>query len=131
MPSLLVDELLRLSGASNIATLVSSTWSGDTHAFPASDPERPTRTSLRLHAIAKPMHAQTVYCSPRIGLDLSHKSIPTTADENTLAQHPRASRQTVTFYKIGTTMYQHLLLSHSVVPTISQAHQVYLTKIKQ
>lgn len=83
-PSLLVDEILRLSGASNIAELVHTKWSDDTSAFPPSSlcPSSPSRP-FSLYLIKKPLpptvsvpqKRMKMYCSPRIGLDLSHRSI--------------------------------------------------------
>ena len=75
-PSLLVDELLRVSGAHNIAALVADVWA-DLNAFPPSS----ASCGLRLHA--RDRTAQTVYRSPRIGLDLSHASVPVPANANT------------------------------------------------
>ena len=91
-PSLLVDEILRLSGAANIPALVDHLWAGDISAFPPASSEsklpsvslylRPTTAS----ALAKPSSVSSyftpntapmsakppVYRSPRIGLELSH-----------------------------------------------------------
>ncbi|KAG6844461.1 hypothetical protein H0H87_006744 [Tephrocybe sp. NHM501043] len=66
-PSLLVDEVLRLSKASSIPELVEQKWANDTSAFTT----RPTSLFLR----PRPSSFQqkpAVYRSPRIGLDLSH-----------------------------------------------------------
>lgn len=79
-PSLLVDELLRLSGAPSVAALVTALWDGDTDAFPSDGPPRDggdaRGASLRLRAVDAPRARRTIYRSPRIGLDLSHASIP-------------------------------------------------------
>lgn len=96
-PSLLVDEILRATGVADIPDLVNKKWKRDTSALPPDPSVAPTRdttlylkwkepassTSQRgLHAFfggkapatssAKPV----VYRSPRIGLDLSHPTIP-------------------------------------------------------
>lgn len=91
-PSLLVDELLRLSGASNIAELVKTIWKEDADAFPSTSAK--TSSSLRLRALdasdaqSKP---KKVYRSPRIGLDLSNPGVPLPAGSGTKATlaHPR------------------------------------------
>ncbi|KAH0589406.1 hypothetical protein H2248_005163 [Termitomyces sp. 'cryptogamus'] len=77
-PSLLVDEILRLSKAADILELVEQKWAGDTSVFGS----RPTSLFLRAKApSSQPKPA--VYRSPRIGLDLSHPG--TTASSS----HPR------------------------------------------
>ncbi|KAG6877283.1 hypothetical protein C0993_008877 [Termitomyces sp. T159_Od127] len=77
-PSLLVDEILRLSNAADIPELVEKKWAGDISAFGS----RPTSLFLRARAsFSQPKAA--VYRSPRIGLDLSHTG--TTAS----LSHPR------------------------------------------
>ncbi|TBU58637.1 hypothetical protein BD310DRAFT_850791 [Dichomitus squalens] len=103
-PSLLVDEVLRLSGAKEIAELVTVNWNGDISAFPHSDPTEhpgqlstsstPTRIST-MYLVRAPMPTPTennrrshksdkdavvdgklrIFRSPRIGLDISHPSI--------------------------------------------------------
>ncbi|KAG6885596.1 hypothetical protein C0992_005019, partial [Termitomyces sp. T32_za158] len=66
-PSLLVDEILRLSNAADIPELVEKKWKGDTSAFGS----RPNSLFLRARAsFSQPKAA--VYRSPRIGLELSH-----------------------------------------------------------
>ncbi|PIL37700.1 hypothetical protein GSI_01394 [Ganoderma sinense ZZ0214-1] len=115
-PSLLVDEVLRLSGAREIAELVSVNWTGDISAFPppsapsdspslsvldtaaqlkklsASTGVVPERLSTMYLVRAPPTHAPTcppglgkdalvdgklrIFRSPRIGLDLSHPTVP-------------------------------------------------------
>lgn len=74
-PSLLVDELLQVGSASNIADLVQKQWSGDISAFPSLETTHSenARTKLSL----QPRSSSTtprIYQSPRIGLDLSHQS---------------------------------------------------------
>ena len=84
-PSLLVDEILRASGAENIAALVTNIWDGNIDSFPP-DPEslgvgREERPSLKLHAVrdkegATQRKSEKIYQSPRIGLDLSNATVP-------------------------------------------------------
>ncbi|KAF8139072.1 hypothetical protein EV363DRAFT_1315741 [Boletus edulis] len=83
-PSLLVDEILRLSGASTIDHLVNRTWDGDIFALSPPTPPRGTFMYLR-RATQNPLDCKrpTVYRSPRIGLDLSN---PNTTGSIT---HPR------------------------------------------
>jgi len=73
-PSLLVDEILRLSGAARIPDLVEHLWGGDTSAFPpASYGSKPSSVSLYLRPVTAPASVKSpIYRSPRIGLDLSH-----------------------------------------------------------
>ncbi|KAI0268092.1 hypothetical protein BC834DRAFT_676068 [Gloeopeniophorella convolvens] len=80
-PSLLVDELLRVSKASSIAELVTDKWQGDLSAFCSPPSEGPDRRHTFLFIGAKNIHSPSqVYKSPRIGLDLSH---PATCPELT------------------------------------------------
>lgn len=74
-PSLLVDELLRVGSASNIADLVQKQWSGDISAFPSLETTHSENVRARLSL--QPRSSSTtprIYQSPRIGLDLSHQS---------------------------------------------------------
>ncbi|KAH9884942.1 hypothetical protein C8Q73DRAFT_660459 [Cubamyces lactineus] len=103
-PSLLVDEILRLSGASEITELVAVNWDSDIAAFPPHASEATltqTRSSTmwlrRIHdsppGTACPPSPPTethprIFRSPRIGLDISHPSIPPGADA---ASHPRVA----------------------------------------
>ncbi|GLB34382.1 hypothetical protein LshimejAT787_0112660 [Lyophyllum shimeji] len=101
-PSLLVDEILRLSKTTSISELVGQKWANNTSAFdcrpaslflrprdtssPRSDPQisrffKSDAQSNASSSATKP----TVYRSPRIGLDLSHPG--TTASPS----HPRVS----------------------------------------
>ncbi|KAF5358658.1 hypothetical protein D9758_007720 [Tetrapyrgos nigripes] len=86
-PSLLVDELLSVTKASNISDLVQKQWNGDIACFSA---RRPVQSSSRLTLrLFEPSHSEqrpTVYKSPRIGLDLSNPQIPLTP---TTPSHPR------------------------------------------
>ncbi|KAH9965770.1 hypothetical protein BC827DRAFT_1153252 [Russula dissimulans] len=88
-PSLLVDELLRSSGAADIPELVNEKWKGDISAFRAPAPGATATedvTDSNQNALfigVKEMTTTTtttrapppqMYKSPRIGLDLSHPS---------------------------------------------------------
>ncbi|GBE80193.1 hypothetical protein BKA93DRAFT_115715 [Sparassis latifolia] len=86
-PSLLVDELLRVSEASNIAKLVTDKWSGDTSAFLISASSETRTTCLHLVHVqpSRTQSSATIYRSPRIGLELSHPDITL----ERLATHPR------------------------------------------
>lgn len=106
-PSLLVDEILRLNGASSISELVQENWSGDISAFgttssrsSASSPiplGRRSAMSLVRKQSSLPGQGQgrgsgadsdsrsRLYYSPRIGLDISHQSI----EASTALSHPR------------------------------------------
>ncbi|GJE99788.1 hypothetical protein PsYK624_160590 [Phanerochaete sordida] len=93
-PSLLVDELLRLSGATNISDLVKSVWMEDTDTFTPPTESEKTAASLRLHVrnvSGMPSKPKKIYRSPRIGLDLSNPGIPLPAGSDTQATlaHPR------------------------------------------
>lgn len=80
-PSLLVDELLRLSGAPSIDYLVNTAWSGDISAL--SPPTQVRDTFMYLQRATQVPSSGTcpiVYRSPRIGLDLSN---PDTTDSIT------------------------------------------------
>ncbi|KIJ69698.1 hypothetical protein HYDPIDRAFT_164007 [Hydnomerulius pinastri MD-312] len=83
-PSLLVDEVLRLSGAPSINDLVDTAWNGDISALSPPTQDRATYMYLRrketTESSSKP---PTVFRSPRIGLDLSNSE---TKDSIT---HPR------------------------------------------
>lgn len=91
-PSLLVDELLRLSNANNLAELVNEHWKNDIDAFASAPSKAP---SLRLHALDVPRvttgQPEAIYKSPRIGLELSHPSIPLpeAGDVRRTLEHPR------------------------------------------
>ncbi|TFY80571.1 hypothetical protein EWM64_g3439 [Hericium alpestre] len=77
-PSLLVDELLRVSGASSIVELVKDKWSGDISAFPtASSTALPAKLYLRPIANQgnPSLDSPRIYRSPRIGLDLSNPAV--------------------------------------------------------
>ncbi|CCL99904.1 uncharacterized protein FIBRA_01929 [Fibroporia radiculosa] len=83
-PSLLVDEVLRISHAASIAELVEDRWNGDISAFP-SDAARKVTLALKRIPPKPDAMPPILYRSPRIGLDLSHPDIPA---DNSLA-HPR------------------------------------------
>ena len=75
-PCLLVDTILKYSGAKSIEELVSEHWNGDINAFPPSS----DRPSLSLVLAPPPENGNgerevsPIYCSPRIGLDLTNRS---------------------------------------------------------
>ncbi|KAI9513235.1 hypothetical protein F5148DRAFT_972214 [Russula earlei] len=76
-PSLLVDELLRASGAADIPELVDKTWRGNISAFRSpSTTEGPDSNPSTLYMGTRETRAQTAqtYKSPRVGIDLSHPS---------------------------------------------------------
>lgn len=70
-PSLLVDEILRVCGASNISELVSVKWKGDIAALSAPSQSRSVYMYLRKRP-ASSLAISPVFRSPRIGLDLSN-----------------------------------------------------------
>ncbi|TDL30081.1 hypothetical protein BD410DRAFT_710865 [Rickenella mellea] len=89
-PSVLVDEVLRASGAGGIKELVEDIWGGDTNAFQVSPSAgNKGKASLRVEAIQDSEKEEGghgyIYSSPRIGLDLSH---PGTSASPT---HPRVA----------------------------------------
>lgn len=99
-PSLLVDEVLRVSKASNISELVSQLWDGDTAAFHPLQNTTPRSTAMFFKPIPNagfskpPVMPPKIYQSPRIGLDLSHSSIPVPANNSIdsiipVLSHPR------------------------------------------
>ncbi|KAF9235230.1 hypothetical protein BU15DRAFT_89648 [Melanogaster broomeanus] len=83
-PSLLVDEVLRLSGASSLDDLVRTVWERDISALSPPTLERSTFMYLRReNRNTSSSKLPTVYRSPRIGLELSN---PETTESIT---HPR------------------------------------------
>ncbi|CAE6367710.1 unnamed protein product [Rhizoctonia solani] len=82
-PSLLVDEVLRSIGATELSTLVGTHWGGDTSAFVAEP--GPNRMFLRPVDGKATAKLSKMYTSPRIGLELSRIQ---TLGEAT-ASHPR------------------------------------------
>jgi hypothetical protein len=92
-PSLLVDKILELNGASSISELVNTVWGGDTTALnPPSQTSSSSRTSyLYLKRVTSSATVlPKIHKSPRIGLDLSHPG--TTApkpDSGVMDLHPR------------------------------------------
>ena len=111
-PSLLVDELLRVSGAPSVGSLVADSFGNDLSAFefgaaPAMKSSR--RCSMALMPKGKILSRRpVVYTSPRIGLDLSH---PGTT--------PQASDPRVTFIQKPYRFFvqPHLLTSNGRVQT--------------
>ncbi|KAH9983031.1 hypothetical protein BJV74DRAFT_852457 [Russula compacta] len=74
-PSLLVDELLRTSGASDIPELVNEKWQGDISAFRLPSAENSNPSATIFIGVKQMSHTPPqMYKSPRIGLDLSHPS---------------------------------------------------------
>lgn len=85
-PSLLVDQILSLSGASEIEELVQGGWNNDISAFNSMIGDGRT-ACLFVKPIQPSVNApSTIYFSPRIGLDLSH---PGTTSPSLLPLHPR------------------------------------------
>ncbi|KAI6043724.1 hypothetical protein EDC04DRAFT_2951858 [Pisolithus marmoratus] len=85
-PSLLVDEVLRASGASSISDLVADAWNDDIKALAAPASPRSTYMYLRSRgeSLVPPSKTlQLVYNSPRIGLDLS------SPETKVSLEHPR------------------------------------------
>lgn len=82
-PSLLVDEVLRLSKACNILELVEQRWGRNTSAFPpmtTSGNASSTVLYLRQRVSTKQAVKPIIYHSSRVGLDLSN---PNTAESST------------------------------------------------
>ncbi|KAI0321966.1 hypothetical protein OF83DRAFT_1096699 [Amylostereum chailletii] len=75
-PSLLVDELLRVSKASSIVNLVQGHWKGDISALKPTTKNSGSSLCLkRLSDDMIPLPTTHVFCSPRVGLDISHPSV--------------------------------------------------------
>lgn len=80
-PSLLVDEILRLSGACSISELVEKKWRGNTTAV-APVFGSTNRLYLRYKSANNITSQPTIYRSPRVGLDLSNSNItPSLTDQ--------------------------------------------------
>ena len=82
-PSLLVDEILRLSKASRISELVEQKWGRSTSAFPVVSTKgnsSPTSLYLRPKVSNEQDGKSVIYRSSRVGLDLSH---PSTTESST------------------------------------------------
>ena len=83
-PSLLVDEVLRASGAQSIAELVVTQLAGDTSAFSVRTLKASSQSAPSPNLQLRIEHAQQdsgrsklrIFRSPRIGLDLSNPEIP-------------------------------------------------------
>lgn len=82
-PSLLVDEILRVSKAASIAELVADKWRGNTSAFLPLSEGTPAAACLFLQPRDSSPGRSTIYSSPRIGIDLSHPGT------TTFVNHPR------------------------------------------
>lgn len=80
-PSLLVDEVLRVSGAQSIAELVVTQLGGDTSAFSVRTPKASSQSAPSSNLQLRIERAQQdsgrsklhIFRSPRIGLDLSNR----------------------------------------------------------
>ncbi|KAJ3801196.1 hypothetical protein GGU11DRAFT_675573 [Lentinula aff. detonsa] len=81
-PSLVVDEILKLSCANSISDLVDKQWKGNISAFRGNEQSSPGEHTLHFmlkHEVE--IQAVYLYKSPRIGLGLSHPSVsPSFAD---------------------------------------------------
>ncbi|KAF9021261.1 hypothetical protein BDZ89DRAFT_906508, partial [Hymenopellis radicata] len=74
-PSLLVDHILTLSGATSISSLATEKWDGNTGALNVPDSFDAGRTYKYL-APSKEKRLSTIYTSPRIGLELFNPGTP-------------------------------------------------------
>ncbi|KAK2463728.1 hypothetical protein APHAL10511_004221 [Amanita phalloides] len=95
-PSLLVDEILKVSRASSISELVERTWDSSTGRT-AFRPEIATTdsrhgTHLTFRPRGRTTERPTIYRSPRIGLDLSHPGTTPTRTHPRLQFLPRTYR---------------------------------------
>lgn len=84
-PSLLVDQILFVSGASAIEELVEQKWKKNICAF-LSEEESPSTCLYLKEVQVTARKPSKVYYSPRVGLDLSH---PGTTGPSVLPLHPR------------------------------------------
>ena len=84
-PSLLVDQILKVSGAATIEELVEEKWEKNIYAF-LSEEGSPSTCLYLKEVEAGVRKSPKIYYSPRIGLDLSH---PGTTGPSTLPLHPR------------------------------------------
>ncbi|KAJ3714607.1 hypothetical protein DFJ43DRAFT_1160765 [Lentinula guzmanii] len=75
-PSLVVDEILKLSCANSISDLVDKQWKGNISAFRGNEQSSPGEHTLHF-MFTHEVETQAVYLykSPRIGLGLSHPSV--------------------------------------------------------
>lgn len=74
-PSLLVDSILKYSGAESIDELVSEHWNGEINAFPSgSDRQSLSLVPIPLSDPNGEQEVSQIYRSPRIGLDLTNPS---------------------------------------------------------
>ncbi|KAJ3711959.1 hypothetical protein C8R42DRAFT_567427, partial [Lentinula raphanica] len=77
-PSLIVDEILKLTRAKSISDLVENQWKGDISAFRGKEHIVAGESTLYLMSKSpSPQEAQAtkIYRSPRVGLGLSHPSV--------------------------------------------------------
>jgi hypothetical protein len=118
-PSLIVDEILRLSGAPNIADLVAHKWGDDISALPKSSSSdlHPNRTRLYLQpvSVSGTEPPSKIFRSPRVGLDLSN---PETTDS-----HPRVVFVTKPYRYF---MHPHLLTANGRMQTFLGIYQSFL-----
>ncbi|KAJ3759041.1 hypothetical protein EV360DRAFT_42631, partial [Lentinula raphanica] len=87
-PSLIVDEILKLTRAKSISDLVENQWKGDISAFRGKGQIVAGESILYLMSKSPSPHeaqATKIYQSPRIGLGLSHPSVSLSPSFN----HPR------------------------------------------
>jgi hypothetical protein len=88
-PSLLVDKILELSGASSISNLVEELWGGDTAAFIPRSSSRKSHLYFR-QTTDTPSKLPQIHKSPRIGLDLSHSGTKVPNSQTKFTDlHPR------------------------------------------
>ncbi|KAF8901754.1 hypothetical protein CPB85DRAFT_1227650 [Mucidula mucida] len=76
-PSLLVDHILALSGATSISSLVTERWDGNIGALNIPECFDAGRAYMYL-APSKEKRLSTIYTSPRIGLELSNPNVACT-----------------------------------------------------
>ncbi|KZT29538.1 hypothetical protein NEOLEDRAFT_1154003 [Neolentinus lepideus HHB14362 ss-1] len=116
-PSLLVDEILRLSEASSIASLVKDKWNTDIFAFhPPSSASKFREADLYLHRRPISAHKDRpiVYTSPRVGLDLSNLETTDSLDHPRVMYMPKPYRYLT---------HPHLLTSNGRPQTLYGLYQ--------
>ncbi|KAI0752693.1 hypothetical protein C8Q80DRAFT_1147701 [Daedaleopsis nitida] len=139
-PSLLVDEILRLSGASTITELVSDRWNGNISAFAPStsgthalstspSPNYSTMYLVRSESSSTAIkHANSsddtlrIFNSPRIGLDLSHSSIPNPSSSKSSTSLLSRPRITYIAAPYRYFIYPHLLTTKGRAHTFVGVH---------
>lgn len=83
-PSRLVDDILRLSKAGSIVELIRDKWKNELSAFQPSSEPCSLRLKMRYPLQSEDHASSAIYSSPRIGLELSHRSVTV---ENALSHH--------------------------------------------